>query len=289
LADSKFPAPLEDLQSAVRYIRDHADRFGVDPSKVGAFGAAEGGYLAALLGSWGEGTIETGARIGATVSLSGVMDLESLLESGRTDLVRELGGSGDCSSADCRAQARIESPITHVDATDGAFFLANATDESVPVDQTTRMANRLNSFDLPNQVFSPSGDLHGLQLVESSKGFEQIVAFFDQRLGSGPSSPNTGSGTSSKGATSAPIPGEGGTGAAEGSGSRVPSIGLPAWVVFVLVVALLLAVTSVVATATALRGAGHGAPTDAASDPEPEGTTSGSTSDEGSDRFVRSE
>jgi hypothetical protein len=31
LADSKFPAPLEDLQSAVRYIRDHADRFGVDP------------------------------------------------------------------------------------------------------------------------------------------------------------------------------------------------------------------------------------------------------------------
>jgi acetyl esterase len=42
-----FPAPLEDVRSAAAWVREHADSFGVDASRVGLAGTSAGGNLAA--------------------------------------------------------------------------------------------------------------------------------------------------------------------------------------------------------------------------------------------------
>src|SRR5205085_994504 len=45
-----FPAALHDVKCAVRWLRAHADRFAIDPQRVGVVGYSAGGQLACLLG-----------------------------------------------------------------------------------------------------------------------------------------------------------------------------------------------------------------------------------------------
>lgn len=44
-----WKAPLQDGQRAIRYIRAHAEEYGIDPEKVGAMGCSAGSHLAASL------------------------------------------------------------------------------------------------------------------------------------------------------------------------------------------------------------------------------------------------
>lgn len=42
-----YPAPMLDAQRAIRWVRHHAKRYGIDPAKVGIIGSSAGGHLAA--------------------------------------------------------------------------------------------------------------------------------------------------------------------------------------------------------------------------------------------------
>ena len=46
----RYPAPLADVQRAVRFIRFHAEVYGIDPERIGAIGGSSGGHLVSLLG-----------------------------------------------------------------------------------------------------------------------------------------------------------------------------------------------------------------------------------------------
>lgn len=45
--EAKFPAPLQDVKAGIRYLRAHADRFNIDPDRIGVMGESAGGYLPA--------------------------------------------------------------------------------------------------------------------------------------------------------------------------------------------------------------------------------------------------
>ncbi|OAD45045.1 alpha/beta hydrolase [Polaribacter atrinae] len=44
-------APLQDTQRAIRWVRFNADKFGINPAKIGVIGFSAGGHLAATLGT----------------------------------------------------------------------------------------------------------------------------------------------------------------------------------------------------------------------------------------------
>ncbi len=46
----KYPDQVADVQRAVRFVRHHAERFGIDGKKIGAIGGSSGGYLVSMLG-----------------------------------------------------------------------------------------------------------------------------------------------------------------------------------------------------------------------------------------------
>ena len=46
----KFPAQIEDVKCAVRFLRANASAYGIDASRIGVWGGSAGGHLAALLG-----------------------------------------------------------------------------------------------------------------------------------------------------------------------------------------------------------------------------------------------
>ena len=47
---TKFPAMIEDVKCAIRYLRAHSSEYNIDPDRIAVVGASSGGHLAALLG-----------------------------------------------------------------------------------------------------------------------------------------------------------------------------------------------------------------------------------------------
>lgn len=49
LDEEGFPACIEDVKTAVRWLRAHADQYQVDPDRIGAYGHSAGAHLAMML------------------------------------------------------------------------------------------------------------------------------------------------------------------------------------------------------------------------------------------------
>lgn len=71
-----WPAQLHDAKGAVRWLRAHAAQYGLDGSRISAWGASAGGHLAALLGlTAGLGELEgdVGGNLDQDSSVRGVV------------------------------------------------------------------------------------------------------------------------------------------------------------------------------------------------------------------------
>src|SRR5688572_23672266 len=64
---ARFPAAVEDVELALRWLRDHAADYGVDPERIGVTGYSSGAHLAMMLARR-----ENGVK--AAVCVSGVYD-----------------------------------------------------------------------------------------------------------------------------------------------------------------------------------------------------------------------
>ena len=52
--EALFPAAAQDVKAAVRFLRTHADEYGLDPGSFAAWGASAGGNLVSLIGTTGD-------------------------------------------------------------------------------------------------------------------------------------------------------------------------------------------------------------------------------------------
>lgn len=89
--ESKYPAAVFDLKSAVRWLRFNALKFDIDSTKIGAYGCSSGGHLASLLGvtngiqKFEDSMMNNScsSNIQAAVNVDGPLDLTNPEESGR--------------------------------------------------------------------------------------------------------------------------------------------------------------------------------------------------------------
>ena len=168
----RHPAPLRDVQRAVRFIRFHAERYGINPDRIGAIGGSSGGHLVSMLGVLdGQGDPQAESeidRVSAQVQCV-------VARATPSDLAAGLGGSGAVAlllgarlrtGADARSPemrvARQASPVTHVTADDPPILLIHGDqDDVVPFDQSVRFAERLSQVGVPNKLIRVSGARHG--------------------------------------------------------------------------------------------------------------------------------
>lgn len=52
--EAKFPAFLQDVKSAIRFVRAHAEEYFIDPEQVGVWGDSSGGHAAQMIGVTGD-------------------------------------------------------------------------------------------------------------------------------------------------------------------------------------------------------------------------------------------
>lgn len=95
----KYPALVVDAKAAVRYLRAHADQFGIDPSLVGVLGDSAGGYVAQMMGTTnGEKQFDQGdfleqsSDVQAAVTIYGISNLLNIGE-GFPEKIQEVHSS----------------------------------------------------------------------------------------------------------------------------------------------------------------------------------------------------
>ncbi len=83
--NSKFPQPVEDIKSAIRFLKASAQKFNVDAEKIFLIGDSAGGYLTAFVAvTNGDKTFNVGenleysSEIAAAVDLYGISDLRQI-------------------------------------------------------------------------------------------------------------------------------------------------------------------------------------------------------------------
>ena len=94
--DHYWPAQIEDVKCAVRYLRAHAASLRIDPDRIGAWGHSAGGHLVAMLGTraseagWDKGPYESeSSAVEAVVDLSGPSNLTTMSTEGASGYVRD--------------------------------------------------------------------------------------------------------------------------------------------------------------------------------------------------------
>ena len=69
-----FPAALEDVKTAVRWLKSCAARYGLNPGRVGLWGSSAGGHLASLCAATGPGAYEGSGFDDQSSSVQAVVD-----------------------------------------------------------------------------------------------------------------------------------------------------------------------------------------------------------------------
>jgi acetyl esterase/lipase len=146
---NRWPAQLDDVQRAVRWVRANAAKYGVNPERLGVFGHSAGAQLASLLGM--EDTRDNSdpalakysSRVQAVVDASGPTDFTTDHDAdGDAFLSSFLGGD----FATHPELWREASPVFHVAKGNAAFLILHGTkDQDVPISQAQELYDKLKA------------------------------------------------------------------------------------------------------------------------------------------------
>jgi acetyl esterase/lipase len=170
-----WPTDFQDVRQAVVWLKDHAAKYGIDPSKVAVWGESAGGNLASLLGTNPNGPLanpghpsppaaDVSARVQAVVDFYGPADLTKLYQEDKRDrpyLSTFLGGTPQ-QVPDRYAAA---SPITYVSPQSPPFLIMQGTaDNANLADQSEELGTALALAGVPVQAQILQGLPHGFRL-----------------------------------------------------------------------------------------------------------------------------
>ena len=180
-----FPAQLHDLQMAMRWLHVHADDYGIDRSRVGAWGYSSGAHLVTLLATVAADTDSPlnepyggpVTRPRAVVAGGTPTDLRKF--EGGTLVPQFLGGPQESNAATYAAA----SPVTHVGADTPPHLLYHGTlDSVVPVDHAEDYRTALNANGVDNELLLLRGKGHVAAFLFGGAAEDAGAAFLARTL-----------------------------------------------------------------------------------------------------------
>ncbi len=192
--EEKWPAQIHDCKAAIRWIRGNADKYNLDPTRIGVIGDSAGGHLVAMLGTSGdveelEGSLGTNkdfsSRVQCVVDQFGPSDLLAMKDyPSRLDHDAASSPEGMLIGGQVSANkgvATAASPITYVSQDDPPFLIIHGNkDLIVPYNQSQRLSASLKNASVECYFVTVDGAGHGGFL--NPEVLSRQRQFFDKHL-----------------------------------------------------------------------------------------------------------
>lgn len=185
----RYPAQVDDVQRAVRWIRAKASEFGIDPARIGAMGHSAGGHLAQMLGvretrdNSDPALASYSSRVQCVVNVFGPTDLTNPHLPATTGSI--LAGFIGKTRDEAPELYRDASPLTFVDRNSAPTLFCHGTEDPlVPLSQSVLCMEALRRAGVEANIVVVEGAGHGWR--DDSPGGAQvneaILAFLKKHL-----------------------------------------------------------------------------------------------------------
>lgn len=178
-----WPQNFYDCKTAVRFVRKHAEEFGVDPSRIAVMGASAGAHLALLVAAtkdaadWNKG----GLYLAESNDVAAVVEFY-----GRHDVTldRRMHFSG-ATPEETEANVIAASPVTHITSQmPPVLAVQGDKDTIVPVTYGRRLTDRLRELHVPFEYIEIPGAEHSFGLTPPQMDLQPaLFAFLEKYLG----------------------------------------------------------------------------------------------------------
>lgn len=159
--------PLEDAQQAIRYVREHASDYKIQPNKIGIAGFSAGGHLASTA-STHFATQGTSTRPDFSILFYPVITMDEATHGGsRTNLLGDEPSTTDIHMFSNEKQVNVNTPP--------AILLLSDDDKAVVPENSIRyyQALKANNIKASLYIFPEGG--HGWGLNDSFKYHQQVT------------------------------------------------------------------------------------------------------------------
>lgn len=201
--EATFPAQINDVKAAIRFIKAHAEEYDLNPDKIAVWGASAGGTLSALVGATTNvpelsdpslGNPDQSERVQAVVDWCGPMNLSTMDNQYKQSGVKGFPTNIPTSYGskylgrlvtEVPDLARKANPETYITPDDPPVFIQHGTiDNWVPVQQSIEYAAKLKAVLGDDKVFIEimPGVAHGGQPFNNSENVAKVLDFLDQYL-----------------------------------------------------------------------------------------------------------
>jgi acetyl esterase/lipase len=199
-----FPGPLEDVKTAVRYLRTNAAKFGIDPAKIAVMGESAGGYYAAMAATtngvkeFDKGEyLNQSSDVQAAVDLYGLSDLTKVGDDFSKEvkashmspaipeamLVNGIPFQAGGSILSNPEKAKKANPITYISKQTPPFLLMNGdADNVVSPSQTKMLHEALLSHGIDSTRYVVKGADHAGLLWYQPEIMDVVIKFLDKNL-----------------------------------------------------------------------------------------------------------
>ena len=190
----KFPAQLEDIKAAVRWLRAHAGEYGLDPERIAVFGTSAGGHLAVFMGvSNGNPSYDVGENLEFSSSVRAVVDFFGPTDLTDLSVARENPRflAPDSSQAQLiggdllenQEKAKAASPIYFVSKDSAPVLIFHGDkDQSVPLSQSERLDAAYKKAGAISEYHFMAGARHGGPHFYKQETVDIIDAFLRKYL-----------------------------------------------------------------------------------------------------------
>lgn len=207
--EETFPAAVEDIKAAIRYLRANASEYNLDTENFAIWGESAGGNLAAMVGTTGDDTTFDNASLGnadQSSAVQAVVDWFGPLQFTEMDsqfaalgVTPKMGATSSSTSAESQyigtdiskdpEAAEKSNPANYISANDPAFLIQHGTaDTNVPITQSQNFAKELEAVIGSDKVTFEAmegaghGDFGAVKAFETEENINRVFDFLDSQL-----------------------------------------------------------------------------------------------------------
>ena len=194
---AKSPAQLQDVKSAIRYLKLNAQTYNIDPSRVGIWGDSSGGHLSALVGVTGHTSqFDTNQNVEAESTVKAVVDFygpTDFVEMGKFPSIFDHKAPNSPESMVIGGQPHLPenaqkvdeyNPITYISTERNLppFLIMHAnSDPVVPFNQSVLLYQALRTNNHEVVFYNVQGGGHGYRFFIPAV-IQKVGAFFKKHL-----------------------------------------------------------------------------------------------------------